>query len=504
MTHRAAFTFTYSMQSPFDPKFGKISAREQLKATWRLIQTGWRIIRGWMDQGRLWQEVAGYLSRHSALQAGVYWLAATTAGLVAVLYSGFFDLTAELTIELLKTKPWVLIAMGPVCFVLSRWLVVRFAPGAAGSGIPHVMAASTVDPPYCDRWVGFRVGAVKILSSLAALLGGGVLGPEGPIIQISAGIFYSMGKRFRHIWPNLNHQSLLIAGGAAGIAAAFNTPLGGIVYAIEELSHRNFHRFKTMLISAVIIAGLVAQGLHGPYLYFGFPKLGNVTPNMLPWAVAIGLVVGLAGALFGKGLRTIGRKVDKWETKGRLWFAALMGVLLPFTAWWVGADMLGGGSDLIRHLLFTDEKQISWAVVAARFFGPLATYSTGVAGGVFAPSLSAGAAIGAKLAELSDSQNGNFLILLSMIAFLSGVTRAPFTSFVLVMEMTDRHSAIFAMMVASLLASLAGKIIDSKSFYERSAASLVRSLPREAQKMKKKKTVVVPPPSGPTPDPSSE
>jgi hypothetical protein len=151
--------------------------------------------------------------------------------------------------------------------------------------------------------------------------------------------------------------------------------------------------------------------------------------------------------------------------------------------------MISGGSDLILHLLFDDEKQISWGLVAARFCAPLATYSTGVASGMFAPGLAAGRRLVRKSPQLTHAANANFIILLGMIAFLSGVTRAPFTSFVLVMEMTDRHSAIFAMMVASLVASLAAKIIDSKSFYERSAARLIRTLPKSAQPKRRKKAV---------------
>jgi H+/Cl- antiporter ClcA len=483
------------MQQTPSPKHPKRTFADQ----WRFGVGGargvLRSVAGWVEQGIFWPEISKYLSRHSALQAGVYWLAATAAGLVAVLYAEAFEGAALLCQVLLRDHPWFLFSIGPFCFVLSRWMVTRFAPAAAGSGIPHVMAACAVDPPHMDSWVGFRIAVVKILSSLVALVGGGSMGREGPTIQISASIFYGFGSRFRGIWPNLNHHSLLIAGGAAGIAAAFNTPLGGIVYAIEELSHRNFHRFKTMLISAVIIAGLVAQGLQGPYLYFGFPKLPLVTASLLPWALGIGLFVGLLGGLFGKFLHLISKQLGRWQERSRLWLAFGMGILLPLTAWWVGPMMISGGSDLILHLLFDDEKQISWGLVAARFFAPLATYSTGVASGMFAPGLAAGAAIGAKIAQLTHAANANFIILLGMIAFLSGVTRAPFTSFVLVMEMTDRHSAIFAMMVASLVASLAAKIIDSKSFYERSAARLIRTLPKSAQPKRRKKAVAeeVPP-----------
>mgnify|MGYP002137697295 CR=1 FL=1 len=95
----------------------------------------------------------------------------------------------------------------------------------------------------------------------------------------------------------------VVAGGSAGLAAAFNTPLGGIVFAVEELSQQHFNRFKTFLISAVIVSGLVAQWILGPYLYLGYPKLNTITFSALPWSLAVGVIAGLGPAGYRSALR---------------------------------------------------------------------------------------------------------------------------------------------------------------------------------------------------------
>lgn len=251
------------------------------------------------------------------------------------------------------------------------------------------------------------------------------------------------------------------------MAAAFNTPLGGIVFAIEELSHQHFHRFKTHLISAVIVAGLVAQWMLGPYLYFGYPRIAQTTMQFLPWAIGMGIIAGGAGAYFGSFLFTIGELVARIPTQRRMLLVAGSGFAMVGIALLCGSHVMGGGTELISSLLFHDTKDVSWGLAVGRIAGPLITAVAGCAGGVLAPSLTAGAMIGAKMALLAPPAHANLLIMLGMSGFLSGVTRAPFTSFVLVLEMTDRHSAIFPMMVTALAASLVGMAIDPKSIYER-------------------------------------
>jgi H+/Cl- antiporter ClcA len=458
---------------------------EEFKKWWRRFRALTEVLR---DQGvtnlrQLWvwgssvdvsSQIIAYLRAHPGLQGIVYWVGAICVGLFAVFYARLFEQVFLIPHWILEHKPWVLFILSPACFVLSWWLVKRFASGAAGGGIPEVMVAIEVDSDKASIWAGWRAGAVKFLSSLAAVLGGGAIGREGPTIQIAAAIFYTVGMPLRRIWPSISHQSLLVAGGSAGIAAAFNTPLGGIVFAVEELSQQHFNRFKTFLISAVIVAGLVSQWILGPYLYLGYPKLAVISFTALPWALAMGIIAGLAGALFGRGIAWVAVLTAGFLPRARVKAAILVGLLTAFGGWWAGAEAIGSGADLVTRVLFDENHTVNWWVLLGRCVEPIIANAAGGATGIFGPSLSAGAAIGSKFAELTQTPYPNLMVLLGMASFLSAVTRAPFTAFVLVLEMTDRHSAIFPLMMASLVASLVGKLVDGKSCYERRCETLLK------------------------------
>jgi H+/Cl- antiporter ClcA len=430
---------------------------------------------------RLWQalrsrqpleETLRYLRSQPALVSTVYWASAFAAALLAVGYAKLFHACSEAAQVFLVRHPFVFLLVAPCFFWLAWWLVFRYAPAAAGSGIPQAMAAIEADPERASSWVSPKVAMVKVGSSLACLLGGGAIGREGPTVQLAASIFYAIGMPFRAIWPQIDHPSLLIAGGAAGIAAAFNTPLGGIVFAIEELSQQHFSRFRTFLISGVIVAGLVSQWILGPYLFFGgYPRLPEVAIDCVPWALACGIAGGVGGGLFGRLLTAFTARLKSLPARQRGLFAIGVGLFMVASAYCISPEIMGGGNEWISKLLLTPDKQVSWGLMIGRFLGPLATSLTGCAGGIFAPSLAAGAAIGAKLALLARPDYTNLIMVLTMIGFLTGVTRAPFTSFVLVLEMTDRHSAIFPMMATSLIASVAALLIDKRGYYQQRAVA---------------------------------
>ena len=124
-----------------------------------------------------------------------------------------------------------------------------------------------------EKLLSLRIIIVKIVASMVMVLGGGIIGREGPTIQIAASVFNIIHMRLPAWWPRISQKNILVAGAASGLAAAFNTPLGGIVFAVEELSKTHLNYFKSALFTAVIIAGLTAQGLAGPYLYLGYPDL---------------------------------------------------------------------------------------------------------------------------------------------------------------------------------------------------------------------------------------
>lgn len=408
--------------------------------------------------------------RESTLQALPFWIAASIAGLIAVGYAKALFILESIARQIYSFGPFYCFIVAPLGF-LGSWALVRFmAPEAAGSGIPQLMAATELRPE-CDelvltRLLGVRTTFVKILSSGLCMLAGGAIGREGPTLQISGAVFNFVAKRMPREWAPLSRQSMLIAGGAAGLAAAFNTPLGGIVYVIEELSTVHLSFFRTAVLQVVIVAGLLAQLIIGPYLYLGYPEVAQLTLWQLPSVLIVGVVGGLAGALFGKLLYFVVERKDRFRN---LWAQAAIalgcGVLFATLYTLSGNTALGSGKEVMVKLLFKDSHADLTSIVA-RMSGSLLSYSTGAAGGIFAPALATGACLGSYIAQFMNPANAQLLVLLGMIAFLTGVTRTPFTSFVLVLEMTDRHSAIFPMMIASFSAYAMTKMVDHESFYE--------------------------------------
>ncbi len=403
------------------------------------------------------------------LQAILLWAAAFMTGIVAVFYTRLFNLFESFFRAWRDIHPWLLWGWTPLCFALAWYTVWRWAPAAGGSGIPQVLAANEADPKrhgsLIDRFLSLRVLAVKIASSLLCLAGGGAIGREGPTLQIGAIIHHTFGRWSRRYFTEVRQGVWIVAGASAGLAAAFNTPLGGIVFAIEELRLSSFHRFRTVLLSSIIVGGLVSQWLNGPYLYLGMPAIGAHGFTVLPLAILTGVVCGVAGALFGWILQVLTRRrlSGRGVKKGLSWAlicglsVALLGTLDP--------QANGSGTDLINRLLFHGA-HADLGLAALRFSSTILTYLSGVAGGIFAPSLTIGATLGSWIGILFHGTSTNLMILLGMIAFLTGVTRTPFTAFVLVLEMTDRHSAIFPMMLAAVAADLAARFIQPRSFYE--------------------------------------
>ncbi len=249
--------------------------------------------------------------RNNLLQAIPFWVASLITGLVAVVYSRLFSLAEKGTAYVVHLHLWLLFILTPLCFVTAWWLVQRFAPYARGSGIPQVMAAiELANPRYnekVNKLLNLRVIFVKILSSLVMALGGGVIGREGPTIQIAGSIFRKINEWLPSWWPKISKRNMIMTGAAAGLAAAFNTPLGGIVFAVEELTKTHISYFKTALFTAVIIAGLTAQALLGPYLYLGYPDMSNLSGSIFLGVILVAALAGLASAMMARGMLNIFR-----------------------------------------------------------------------------------------------------------------------------------------------------------------------------------------------------
>jgi H+/Cl- antiporter ClcA len=417
------------------------------------------------------------------LQALPFWVASLLTGLIAVLYSRLFLFAEHETMGVFHKTPWLLFIITPLCFLAAWWIVKRFARYARGSGIPQVMAAIELANPTDNekiiKLLGIRIIIVKMISSFFMIMGGGVIGREGPTIQIAGSVFSKIDQWLPAWWPKISRKNMIMTGAAAGLAAAFNTPLGGIVFAVEELTKTHISYFKTALFSAVIISGLTAQALFGPYLYLGYPVVTNLSGYIFLGVIVVALLAGLCGS----GVARIMLVLLKWKrgfvkNSQHILYVIFCGLIIASLAYFVTPSALGSGKSIMTSVLFTSDKYLPWYIPLVRMGGGIFSFTTGAAGGVFAPSLTSGACIGSVISgwmHLTDADT-NLLILSGMVAFLTGITRTPFTSAIIVLEMTDRHNLIFYLMLAGMLAGIASALVDRHSLYDHLKVQYLREV----------------------------
>lgn len=412
--------------------------------------------------------------KHNLLQAIPFWIGSVITGFFAVMYAQVFAWGEHLMNFIFDWHAWMIFIIAPIGFVLSWWLVKEFAPNAKGSGIPQVMAAVELANPKEHRKIrnllSIKIIFFKILSSVILVIGGGAVGREGPTIQIAGSVFRKVNEYLPEWWPKISKKNMIMTGAAAGLAAAFNTPLGGIVFAVEELSKTHINYFKTALFTAVIIAGLTAQTLAGSYLYLGYPKTNDVS-LMVMFPI---ILVAAAAGIMASQLSVIMLKINTWKKKklktdkANVIFLIICALIIASIAYFINREILGSGKEIMERVLFTQDKHEDWYVPILRMLGPALSFTSGGAGGIFAPALTAGASIGSVISgiiHLTPNET-NVVILAGMVAFLTGITRAPFTSAIIVLEMTDRHSLIFHLMLAGMVSSIASILVSRHSLYD--------------------------------------
>jgi H+/Cl- antiporter ClcA len=410
---------------------------------------------------------------------------AVLAGLSVVLFTRLSEVAMEGFNALHAWQPLAPLVWTPLLTGLIVWLTRRFAPGAAGSGIPQVMAALSthVAPRQRGIFVSVRLALAKILLTSAGLLGGLPIGREGPSVQIAAGVMQH-ARRWLPSRTPVNHQGLLVAGGAAGIAAAFNAPLAGVIFAIEELTRKIEHRSSGLIITAIVIAGLVAVSAFGNASYFGVIRAPRLGWDYLLPGLAVIASGGLLGGVFSRLLHaSIVGGTDRfsgWRARHPVAFAAACGLVIAMIGLVSHGATFGSGYDYTRRLVEGQTGNLPLLYVTLRFVATWIAVWSGVPGGIFAPSLAIGAGIGADMAVLTHMDAGSApLIAIGMTAFLAAVTQAPLTAFIIVMEMVDGHAMVLSLMAAALGASLLSRWI-SVPLYAALAQAQLRRLPPTA------------------------
>jgi H+/Cl- antiporter ClcA len=352
----------------------------------------------------------------------------------------------------------------PLGFALTVFLTNRFFPNSQGSGIPQAIAARQLtDPAARGRLVSVRIAIGKVLLTLLGLLCGASAGREGPTVQVGASIMFALGRLSPRHQPGL-----ILAGAAAGVAAAFNTPLAGIVFGIEEMSRSFEARASGLVIATVIAAGLTSLAIMGNYTYFG--TSGAVLRNGLDWlAVPLcGALGGLAGGVFSRTVVATARgfpgRFGAAVKRHRLMFALVCGFGVALCGLASGDTIYGTGYVQVKAAL-EGGAALPWHFGALKLVATAISTVSGIPGGIFSPSLAVGAGLGVNVAQLFPDAPVGALILLGMVSYFSGVVQAPITAFVIVTEMTDNHAMVVPLMAASLIGYATSRLISRQGIY---------------------------------------
>ncbi len=422
------------------------------------------------------------VSRHS-------WRIAVFLGGAAVvaLFSLGFAWLAETMLhwnrQITHAHWWSALLMLPPAFAAIRWLTLRYAPEARGSGIPQVIAAMAMPAGSAQTTlVSLRQSLWKIVLTAAGLLAGASIGREGPSVQVGAAAMLAWGnwwQKRRRFAVGFRPDALIAAGAAGGLAAAFNTPLAGVVFAIEELGRGSVVRWDRLVIAAVLSAGFIALALVGNNPYFQIVE--SILAVQAAWGAVLlcALLNGVLGGLFAKALLAgpaawLPSRLRTWPQRRPILLAAICGLLVALLGLLTAGTTYGTGYEQSAALL-NGHPVDSMLFGLAKLGATILSYFAGIPGGIFTPSLAIGAGIGDNIAQfLPGLADGRLIVLLSMAGFLAAATQSPITAAVIVMEMTRSQEITLLLLATTLLASFVSRQFCPRPFYHMAARNFRR------------------------------
>ncbi len=359
--------------------------------------------------------------------------------------------------------PVVLISLGAA---LARLMVLRISPEAAGSGLQRVEAvfAGEVKP------AGFAILPVKFFGGLLAIGSGLALGREGPMAQMGASVA-TLASRFivRH---EEDAKVIDAAGAGAGIAVAFNAPLGGSIFVFEELTSSFTPWLLVATLAAALTAVFVMRLIMGDHFDFTVPQIGQLAVWRLWPFFILGSLLGAVGAAYNRVIVRLMRLTDHLGRLNSVQRAMLIGASVGLIAWFA-PSLVGGGDNLTQSILSGAYAIPALAIIfGARFFlGPW-SYAAGTPGGLFAPMLALGASFGCLFGQVMCHFYPGLGIspvacaVVGMATLFSACVRAPLTGIVLTVEMTGRGDLTLGLLGGSLAAMVVAMLLNSEPIYE--------------------------------------
>ncbi|HEY7005680.1 MAG TPA: chloride channel protein [Sphingomicrobium sp.] len=386
---------------------------------------------------------------------------AILVGLVALLFANLANAAIDLFRHHIASVRWLPLLVTPLGVTAIAVATRRFTPEGRGSGIPQVIAATTDSERSLGTLISLRVGVAKLVMTAAGLLAGASVGREGPTVQVSAAIMARVHRALRVPITS----GVIIAGGAAGVAAAFNTPLAGVAFAIEELANAFEQRVALLVMTAILLAGIVSLGLAGDYVYFGsMPQTLGLGRTLVVAPVA-GVLGGLSGGLFARLVLAITFNRERYLgplAKRPVTWAFLCGLAIALIGILTGVTWGTG---------YAEAKAAIEGAPESLWFGPgkfaatLLSTVAGLPGGIFSPSLATGAGVGNLLCLLFPHDPRGAIVLLGMIAYFTGVVRAPLTAVIIIVEATASRGMILPLFASALIADASARLVCKDKLY---------------------------------------
>ena len=388
-----------------------------------------------------------------------------------------------------------------VAMPLIIWLQRKFFPGTEGTGIPQAIAAIRIGPSPARRFMlSTRIALGKILLLAIALVSGITVGREGPSVHVGACCMHLCTRICRApSW--LMHHGLILAGGAAGIAAAFNTPIAGAIFCIEEIGRTFDRRSMPAILRTVAIACAIGVICLGDYLFYGRGNQAAILPlawpdglgfqewllSLRPWIAVpvIGVIGGLLGGGFARAVVEGSRRIGPALINRPVRTGLLLGLALAIIGILSNGDSYGGGHSrtiaMLQSAADTGEPSVGWSHPFSTAAASLVALVSAIPGGLFDPSLTVGAGIGQVTHGwfhdwISPGIGLTEVMLLWMSAYFAGVVRSPLTVAAILFEMTGAYGMILPLMLTSMIASLIAGRLCEPSIYDALASQFLRRL----------------------------
>lgn len=407
----------------------------------------------------------------------IFVLAAVITGLISIVF-GLGVIRASAFFATLTTgREWLPFLLCPAGLALIVFLTRSVFPGAQGSGIPQAMAGLQMqDPADVDSVLSLRIAAGKFLLTLLGFAVGASIGKEGPTVQIGCAtmnICGRLGLERSHALQRL----LILAGGAAGITCAFNAPIAGIIFAIEEMARSFDDRQVRSIILAAFASGITLFLVLGYQPYFGFSRATLALGSIWLLVPVCAVVGGLAGGLFAQILimpaRFMPTSVNRLARSRPVVFAALCGLILAAIGFASHGQVYDASYGEAREAL-TRGVLPPLEFAPLKFLATLVSYLSGIPGGIFAPSLAVGVGVGTAFAHLIPNLPVAAFAMIGMAGYFAGVVQSPLTATAIVIEMTSNPAMTVPVGVAAILGTMASRVVCKEPVYHAMAQQFLR------------------------------